>query len=224
MFVVVKNKSMNLKILIAFVLGGAVFVSVYYISQRATFLSQSSSTTASSNSCGPNGCGSNSMMHDIEITDEKGFILEMIPHHQEAIDTSRTVLAQTQDPELKKFTQDVINAQTAEVSQMRGWLRDWFNEEYAINSNYMPMMGDLRTFEGNDLEKVYVEGMIRHHQGAIEMARKVLDVNPRPEVKNMADGIISVQQSEVATLQGWLDTKYQDVDARDDMQHMMNIH
>lgn len=212
------------KILIAFIVGAAVFASGYYVSQRAAFLPQSGPMTASSTSCGPNGCGSNSMMHDIEITDEKGFILEMIPHHEEAIDTSKTVLAQTQDPELQKFTQDVINAQTAEVDQMKSWLKNWFNEEYTNNSDYMPMMGDLSSFEGIDLEKVYVEGMIRHHQGAIEMARKVLDVNPRTEVKNMADGIISVQQSEVATLQGWLDTKYQDVDARDDLQHMMNIH
>lgn len=164
------------------------------------------------------------MLHNIDITDEKVFIQEMIPHHQEAIDTSKVVLAQTQDPELKKFSQEVIDVQTKEVTQMKGWLKSWFNEEYSVNSNYMPMMGDLNKFEGKALDKMYVEGMIRHHQGAIDMARKVLTLNPRPEIKKMADDIISIQQTEVDTLQQWLGTKYQGVEAKDEMNHMMNIH
>lgn len=215
---------MNTKILLALVIGGVLVASGYYLKDSSIWGRKSSISTTSSNTCGPNGCGGNSMMHNIEITDEKVFIKEMIPHHQEAIDTSRIVLAQTQDPELKKFTQDVIDVQTTEVSQMKGWLKSWFNEDYAGNPGYMPMMGDLSKFAGKDLDKVYVEGMIRHHQGAIEMARKVLQLNPRPEIKKMADDIISVQQTEVTTLQGWLNTKYQGIEAKDEMNHMMNIY
>jgi uncharacterized protein (DUF305 family) len=59
--------------------------------------------------------------------------------------------------------------------------------------------------------------------GAIDMARKVLTLNPRPEIKELADDIISSQQTEVDTLQQWLDAKYQGVEAIDEMNHMMNI-
>lgn len=213
-----------MKILIALIVGGLLVASGFYLRDTLLPASKTGSSSVTSNSCGPNGCGGNSMLHNIEITDEKVFIQEMIPHHQEAIDTSIIVLAQTQDPELKKFTQDVIDAQSKEVTQMKGWLKSWFNEEYVTNSKYMPMMGDLNKFEGKSLDKMYVEGMIRHHQGAIDMAQKVLTLNPRPEVKKMADDIISVQQTEVNTLQQWLNTKYQGVEAKDEMNHMMNIH
>lgn len=214
---------MNMKILIALLIGGLLVTAGYSFGRTSSPTLPSSTGNPSSNSCGPGGCGNNSMVHNIEVTDEKAFIREMIPHHQEAIDTSQLVLAQTQDPELKKFTQDVIAVQTTEVREMKGWLQSWFNEEYTTNSNYMPMMGDLSSFEGEGLDKVYVEGMIRHHQGAIEMARKVLALNPRPEIKKMADDIITVQQSEVTTLQGWLATKYQGIEAKDETHHMMNI-
>jgi uncharacterized protein (DUF305 family) len=213
-----------MKILVALIIGGLLVASGFYLRDTLLPASKSGSSSLTSDSCGPNGCGGNSMLHNIEITDEKVFIREMIPHHQEAIDTSKIVLAQTQDPELKKFTQDVIAAQAKEVAQMKGWLKSWFNEEYVTNSNYMPMMGDLSKFEGKALDKMYVEGMIRHHQGAIDMAQKVLTLNPRPEIKKMADDIISVQQTEVNTLQQWLNTKYQGVEAKDEMNHMMNIH
>jgi uncharacterized protein (DUF305 family) len=213
-----------MRILVALIIGGLLVMAGFYLKDTLLPVSKSGSAPVTSNSCGPNGCGGNSMAHNIEITDEKVFIREMIPHHQEAMDTSKVVLAQTQDPELKKFTQDVIDAQTREVTQMKGWLKDWFNEEYAGNSKYMPMMGDLSKFEGKALDKMYVEGMIRHHQGAIDMAQKVLTLNPRPEIKKMADDIISVQQTEVTTLQQWLKTKYQGVEAKDQMNHMMNIH
>lgn len=165
-----------------------------------------------------------SMVHSIEVQDEKTFIQEMIPHHQEAIDTSKLVLAKTEDPELKKFTQDVITVQSQEITEMKSWLKNWFNEEYVVNLNYLPMMGNLNSYEGKELEKMYVVGMIRHHQGAIEMAKKVLTLKPRPEVKEMAEAIVTVQQTEVDTLQKWLDTKYQAVEAQDEMQHEINIH
>lgn len=213
-----------MKILVALIIGGLLVVSGFYLRGTLWPVSKTGSSSVTSNSCGPNGCGDNSMLHNIEITDEKVFITEMIPHHQEAIDTSKIVLAQTQDPELKKFTQDVIDAQSKEVTQMKGWLKSWFNEEYITNTNYMPMMGDLSKFEDKALDKMYVEGMIRHHQGAIDMAQKVLTLNPRPEIKKMANDIISVQQTEVNTLQQWLNTKYQGIEAKDEMNHMMNIH
>jgi uncharacterized protein (DUF305 family) len=147
-------------------------------------------------------------MHEMTVKDEKDFIWQMIPHHQEAIDTSKLIAAETTDAELKKFATDVITLQTQEVESMKGWYKTWYQQEYTANTSYVPMMGDLKTPQGRAREKAYVEGMIHHHQGAIEMAKQVLTMNPRPEVKKMAEDIISVQQQEVDMLQGWLKTKY----------------
>lgn len=213
-----------MKIIIVLFIGGLLIFSGYYL-RRVINPSAINTITnpTNSNTCGPQGCNNNTMVHSIAIIDDKSFLLEMIPHHQEAVDSSQLLVSSTTDAELKQFLTEVITVQTLEINQMKTWLKDWYGLEYSADSNYLPMMGDLSTFEGRNLEKVYVEGMIRHHQGAIEMAQKVLMLNPRPEIAQMAEEIVTVQQSEVETLQKWLDTKYQGIKAKDTMNHMMDI-
>lgn len=164
------------------------------------------------------------MVHSFTITDERTFLENMIPHHQEAVETSLIVLSQTQDAELKQFTQAVIDAQNEEISQMKAWLRSWYSVEYMSNSSYEPMMANLPEFKGTEQEKAYVEGMIRHHQGAIEMAKKILTLNPRIEVKQIAESIIFAQESEITLLQGWLVSKYSVVEGEGKATHDIQIH
>lgn len=153
--------------------------------------------------------------HAMVLQTENDFINGMIPHHLEAIETSKTVVAQTTDPELKEFAQNVIKVQTDEVAQLKKWLSS-SDHEHASHSDeecdekhdYASMMGDLSNLQGTALDKAYVQGMIAHHEGAIDMAQQVLKLNPRPEVKKMAEDIITVQQQEIETLQGWLQSKF----------------
>lgn len=50
----------------------------------------------------------------------------------------------------------------------------------------------------------FVQGMIAHHQGAIDMAKTVLAFGKDPEVRKLAEEIIKAQQSEIALMQNWL--------------------
>ncbi len=57
---------------------------------------------------------------------DRAFLQEMIVHHEGAIDMAEALLKNTKRPELVKLGNDIIKAQTGEVSMMKGWLGEWF--------------------------------------------------------------------------------------------------
>lgn len=144
------------------------------------------------------------MGHGAAIRSDSDFIMEMIPHHEEAVETSRYVLARTNDPELMGFLQGIITAQTREIDQMKRWHQEWFGTEYTNDGRYRAMMPDLTKLTDSQLVPVYLHGMIMHHMGAVDMARAIAVITQRDELKSFSFEIIQVQTQEIETMLGWL--------------------
>lgn len=210
-----KNTILTVAVLL---LGG---FSIFQFTQKNTTNSTSSSSSSSSSSSksvdnmmnmngGMNGDSMMAMNMGESVKDDKSFLEEMIPHHQEAVDTSIKILNSTSDPELKVFVQKVITDQNKEINEMKTWHKDWFGKEYTTNQNYKPMMTEMSGKTGKDLDKAYIKGMIMHHEGAIEMAKKIKTITQKPELLTTANNIISSQETEKNTLMNWLMSKYGD--------------
>lgn len=149
---------------------------------------------------------SSTIQHDSQIRDDKDFLSHMIPHHEEAIASSQLLLAKTQNEDLKGLLKEIISAQALQVTQMRIWYREWFQEEYVTRGQYTAMM---RPAEGDDvkqLEKNFLEDMIKHHEGAIEKANSILKATKRNEIKSLVNHIIESQAKEIEQMQNWQNT------------------
>lgn len=70
------------------------------------------------------------------------------------------------------------------------------------------MTGDLEGKTGDEFDRAFIEGMIVHHEGAVEMAEQALQNALRPEIKTMAEDIIEVQTREIEMMRKWLKDWY----------------
>jgi uncharacterized protein (DUF305 family) len=148
------------------------------------------------------GMGSMHDMHGMgSATTERSFIEEMIPHHQEAIDTAKQVIARGgTTPEIKKLAEGIVTAQEKEIADMKSWYQSWYGTEYKDDGKYKSMMRDLSALSGKELDKAFLEDMIMHHMGALMMAQAVSQHIEHKEVQTLAQNIASSQSEEVITM------------------------
>jgi len=75
------------------------------------------------------------------------------------------------------------------------------NDPMSMSMN--DMAGMLEGITGDAFDKAFIEGMIPHHQGAIDMAVAARQSAGHAEIKAMAEAIISAQQREIDQMRGW---------------------
>ena len=139
------------------------------------------------------------------VSNEREFIEGMIPHHQEAVDTSNEVIERGgSTPEIKQLVEGIVVAQEAEITEMKQWYQDWYGEPYTDNGEYMPMMRELENLSGAELDRVFLEDMIGHHMGAIMMARSVQPYIEHDEIAELTQAIVTTQSAEIAQMRQML--------------------
>lgn len=145
------------------------------------------------------------MMHEMQVNSEFEYLTQMIPHHQEAIDTAKIILAKSERAEMKRFAQDIIRVQTAEIKQMQQWLKQWYPGK-STKVTYTPMMRELKNLQSNALDQAFLEDMTMHHMGAVMMSQMLLNRNlvKHEPVRPFAQQIATSQRQEIGQMQGWL--------------------
>jgi uncharacterized protein (DUF305 family) len=149
------------------------------------------------------------------------FVSHMIVHHEQALELTAMVPSRGTHEEFIRFARYLEGAQRAEIDQMKGLLDLAAKRGLELPHHEMsgdpPMAGMLSRAQvkavsaasGSQFEKLWLQGMIYHHQGALDMARaqqqRQFDSGRRPYgIDVLVDDIIEVQRGEITRMKGWL--------------------
>jgi hypothetical protein len=127
----------------------------------------------------------------------------MIVHHQGAVTMADEALKQAGRPEIKQLAEAIIKAQETEIKQMQDWRAAWYPglADTGGTGMSMGMMDVAQGDEPYDLR--FIDAMIPHHQGAIDMAEDLKKNTQRPELLKLADDIIQAQTGEIEQMRAW---------------------
>ncbi|GAA1979587.1 DUF305 domain-containing protein [Microbacterium pumilum] len=157
------------------------------------------------------GMGASAPAADVNQTDIQ-FTMMMIPHHEQAIEMSDVILAKDDiDEQVTALAEQIKAAQGPEIEQMESWLDDWGTGMGDMGGMGDGMMSDtdmqaLADATGDEASRLFLEQMIEHHQGAIDMAQNEVDNGQNADVIALAQNIITSQTAEIATMEEILAT------------------
>jgi len=134
------------------------------------------------------------------------FAQGMIPHHQQAIDISIIALKQSTNKDVKSLANQIIKEQKSEIAQMKYWLKVK-NAPMSMGHD-MGMSGmlserqvaELAKLKGQKFDVAFLNDMIAHHQGALEMTTW-LSGSKNSEAKKLAKSIRSAQSTEISRME-----------------------
>lgn len=153
-----------------------------------------------------------------------GFSQDMTVHHGQAVEMASWERDHTVDPELAQLSSDIEATQTAQIGRMQGWLELWGAAALPVGG-HMAWMADASTGHGHDpaatgkvttmpgmassddlralraatgpaLDVLFLQLMLRHHEGGAEMLAYASTHASVPEVRNLATQMLSSQSNE----------------------------
>ena len=138
------------------------------------------------------------------------FLQMMIPHHQQAIDISKIALKKSKDSELLALANTIIEAQTAEIVQMKTWLNGaGATTDMGHSMTGMGGMLDdaelsaLSAASGKNFDSLWLKGMIGHHDGAIHMTTMIRDAS-NPDIKTFGENVVKDQSAQIVQMNAML--------------------
>lgn len=141
------------------------------------------------------------------------FAQQMIPHHEQAVEMAELAAERAASDEVRQLAENIQAAQGPEIETMTGWLEAWGQDVPSGSVDHedmghgsdgaMPgMMSEddmqmLENADGAEFDRMFLEMMIRHHMGAIEMARTEQANGENADAVALAEEVESDQNAEI---------------------------
>ena len=147
--------------------------------------------------------------------DDVAFAANMIPHHQQAVDLSAMVPDRCTNAALVALADQISAAQQPEINVMKVFLVQW-NENPDTSSGHeghdstmagmvdATTMTKLESLNGAEFDKLWLESMISHHEGAIEIAKAEVANGDNVDAKALANKIVAAQEAEIGQMKQML--------------------
>ena len=143
------------------------------------------------------------------------FAQMMVVHHQQAVDMAKLAPTRAGSPKVKDLAAKIGAEQGPEIQKMTEWLRAWGGapmpmpsgaQGHGMGQGSMPGMmtaADMSRLEasrGAEFDRMFLTMMIRHHEGAVAMAKTELADAVNPDAKELAQSIVTTQTAEIAQM------------------------
>jgi len=154
---------------------------------------------------------------------DRAFVRQMIPHHQMATEMAEMAKTDGKHAKIRRLAKAIIKAQGAEIRTLKRIAKD-----LGVEPAEMPMDGEMSEQTMRDLEtlglteeqsgmamdmhdlhgakpfdRMFIDMMIPHHQGAIRMARAELAKGTNRRLRSIARNIVRDQAKEIRAMNGW---------------------
>lgn len=161
-----------------------------------------------------------------------GFCQDMTVHHRQAVRMAGVVRTNSTDPAIRGMAFDIETNQLEQIGRMQGWLNLWGRDPLPIGGHMAWMSGPaathghslapggpvttmpgmatgeelarLETLRGPELDTLFLQLMLRHHQGGLPMMRYAADRAEAGVVRNLAAQMATSQTHEVDVITAML--------------------
>lgn len=173
------------------------------------------------------GSNSTQPFNDVDVA----FAQQMIVHHQQAIAMAKMAQSRAQDPNVKRLAAEIEAAQGPEIQTMTSWLQAWGTPMPSMTPSMTPGMtpsvhdmapssgGMMRSMpgmmpqpdmskmmdrHGAEFDRMFLQEMITHHQGAVDLAKIEQSSGANPDAKQLAKSIESSQTAQITQMRQML--------------------
>ncbi|WP_413451265.1 DUF305 domain-containing protein [Georgenia phoenicis] len=158
---------------------------------------------------------SQTQAEDVHNDADTMFAQMMIVHHEGAIEMADLAVEKADSEEVRSLAERISAAQGPEIEKMTSWLEAWGEETSpmggmeGMDHGDMDMegmsqeeaMAELESLSDAEFDQRFLELMIAHHRGAVDMAQEELDGGENPEALDLAQKIIDDQQAEISEME-----------------------
>ncbi|WP_433429994.1 DUF305 domain-containing protein [Nonomuraea sp. CA-141351] len=149
------------------------------------------------------------------VASDVRFAEAMIPHHRQALEMTSLVNDRTTTASIRSFARQITAAQTPEIKAMTGWLAELGRSAPAAHEHARAAaygmateeeLNALRAAKGTVFDRMFLQLMTRHHEGAVKMAGEELASGRDRRMRLMAKDVYSGQSIEIARMRKVLET------------------